>query len=852
MVAAVLASSALFALLFSCARPTNPVQRYPWSGPRWSTGPQWPPSERNSTHLKAIRAIGERGDSLAASQLCDTLLVSRYTDVQWEAAKALAHMGNVAHGPLGRILASPAWYSESVGQTARGADVEQWPLWCATWALAQHPDSQSVEALMQPLCSYYYPARIEAALALARIGRPALPAVKVVLDSGHGYAQARAMWILGQSRDPRGLDVLLRYAVGDAVIERDWLSTFDGSKAARWAFAQTGRRGIKRLLVELEKPARQDNWSGVSGALAEFGAAVIPEMDRASRTATPVMRSCATRTLGGIRDTNAMPLLVRLVSSDDEDVATQALASIAGMGPKRSLPTLKRAARDSRDKVRRAAMRYLSYSRDSSAVLPLTEALLDPDPKLRAISCSALGELGDVRAKPALRQRLLDWDQGVRDAATIALGNLGDEDVVPALVRMHNESGSNNSTALAALVRSRTRRADEALLAMLRMEFSGFIAAELAERHDPHVDSALEPAIRARLSRKDADDVVADRGIGLPAYVANLMAYGHDSELVSIGAAAVEPLNAVMCTDSEPEDRAHAAGLLVRLGDPRGKVGLKQLLESRSAQCRVSAIWAAGMSGDTSLLRPIVAARYDDGPLVDTEYFSPEPSGPRGEYSRESGAREYIRMISYEALAALNDPRAVQPLLADLQDSTLISGRSPAGALGKLGDSATFDALAAFLRTPRGTSRSDVLDALIAISPRRAADVMLTIIDNPLDPLAEHAIYRLAKTRERRAVAPLKRILRDAQGSIRTDAANALTEIGVSAVDKCLLAYLRKTGEFTSFHASSEALASMKDDWTEGVLIRLILAGRYDGQSRPVYPRLPSRAARHAARLWET
>ncbi len=138
-----------------------------------------------------------------------------------------------------------------------------------------------------------------------------------------------------------------------------------------------------------------------------------------------------------------------------------------------------------------------------------------------------------------------------------------------------------------------------------------------------------------------------------------------------------------------------AASALVRIGvasfDPLVKV-----LGAMGQVARRNAAWALGALDDQRAVPPLIASLKDADPAV-----------------REQTAW---------ALGALDDARAVQPLVAALRDGTPAIRRQAAWALGALDDAAAVDALVTALNDDDARVREQSAWALGAIGDARASN----------------------------------------------------------------------------------------------------------------------------------
>jgi HEAT repeat protein len=132
---------------------------------------------------------------------------------------------------------------------------------------------------------------------------------------------------------------------------------------------------------------------------------------------------------------------------------------------------------------------------------------------------------------------------------------------------------------------------------------------------------------------------------------------------------------------------------------------LVKALQSAGATARRNAAWALGALDDSRAVMPLVAVLGD--------------------------ADESVREQASWALGALGDARAVQPLVGRLRDAAARVRRQAAWALGAIDDAAAVDALVAALTDADAHVREQAAWALGAIGDARAsAGLSLALKDN--------------------------------------------------------------------------------------------------------------------------
>lgn len=367
------------------------------------------------------------------------------------------------------------------------------------------------------------------------------------------------------------------------------------------------------------------------------------------------------------------------------------------------------------------------------------------DAKVREAAAEALGDLGDARAVEYLRSRCFDDHQAVRVQAVRALGNMHDASAVDPLIDVLSQAVLIDpdppvaAAAAEALERLVDARAVEPLIQAL-----GYSPGERSPAGDAHRDfvrrtaqallvqigtPAVKPLIDAlrsgepwgRFTRSGAciesdEKRAVERaacealgrigGVRATKWLVSQLSGGYAEfvveALVEIGRPAIRPILAAVQAEA-PLGHERYAEVLTRLGWEPGD----------------DDAWYWVATGEYGRAVSLGAAAV--GPLLSQAAFSFGTAAHEALVALGGSAVEPLTVAlpdrhAAEALGEIGDPRAVEPLIAALQED----GDHRAAvvtALGKLGDPRAVEALISQLWTDSAEQRRAAATALLTIGP---------------------------------------------------------------------------------------------------------------------------------------
>jgi HEAT repeat protein len=233
---------------------------------------------------------------------------------------------------------------------------------------------------------------------------------------------------------------------------------------------------------------------------------------------------------------------------------------------------------------------------------------------------------------------------------------------------------------------------------------------------------------------------------------------GDDTELQ---ATEVHPNRAAL----HPTTPGGEAGVaLRRIGPAAADALLEVMRTSQGAHARGNAAHALGGSKDPRAVEALIAALEE----------------PDAE----------VRAAAAESLGALKDARAVEPLIGALQDEDASTRANAAWALGQLRDARAVQPLIALLQDVDQYARDRAVNALGDIRDLRAVEPLIrAMLNDESGNVRLHAAHYLGCMKDERAIEPLIQVLQDTEERplIRSRAAWALSFMQDPAAEPALV-----------------------------------------------------------------
>lgn len=409
----------------------------------------------------------------------------------------------------------------------------------------------------------------------------------------------------------------------------------------------------------------------------------------------------------------------------------------------KSVTALGRVLSDPSQEVRAAAAQAMGRSGSADAVSLLLGHLDDTSPEVRAEVVTSLGRLGDARAVLPLVGKVQDTSVEVRRRVARALGDLHDKRALSALVRALSDASSDVRVE-SALALGRIG-SDEATVA-------------LAQHVQPTTNASQggPPAAESSLALRQA----ALRSLGRIA-----------------SPRAIDLLLNALESDRPDAGRTPARDALVAVGAKATKPLQTALGGSPSARVASGIVQALGVIGDRSTANTIVRAMQRGAvpapiALAALAQLKADEAMPAVLELLGSASPDTRRAAIRAALAMIDpahpDGRAVEPVQDALSDPNLeVEDRvALVELLGRTGSPRSAETLLAYVASKSPALRRASLRGLGSLAQGSAAvdDKLVAALDDEL-------------------------------GTVRMDAAIALSRVGTKELGKTLLNRLLKSAE---------------------------------------------------------
>ncbi|MFN9373879.1 MAG: HEAT repeat domain-containing protein [Planctomycetaceae bacterium] len=419
--------------------------------------------------------------------------------------------------------------------------------------------------------------------------------------------------------------------------------------------------------------------------LSEIAASGMPGMGELVRASLDdswvIVREAAAKALGSLHDREAVPDLLRVLSTDDSPAVRESAAwALCQLKDPASIPTLLQFMKVCPKLSLSIADGIFRMGREG--VPALVSSLEAGDPGVQVIAMDLLGRLQDPRSVRPLLKRLSHPEERVRAASAQSLGNLQDRAVeLPLKQALDRETAP---AVIAALLRALCLLVSDGE----SIRFHRFLGHPSATCRE----AACELLARLRDSRSHGMLIqrLADSDAGVR----------REAALALEQLAPPEALSALLPLLADPSEEVRAAGCraLGALQDSCAMAPLCLALSDNDPAVRIAAANALGRLGDSRGLEPLCEAALSEQ-HPDTQIACVRALGQLADPQCLPGLKRLLRQPTpvktqvVVAIGQLATAEAVEVLSSLLEDPLAIIRYHAALGLGNIGDPRAIPAL---------------------------------------------------------------------------------------------------------------------------------------------------------------
>ncbi|MBI5832051.1 MAG: HEAT repeat domain-containing protein [Armatimonadetes bacterium] len=360
-------------------------------------------------------------------------------------------------------------------------------------AAAEQAAPEPVKLLIAQVRGESLPDRLAAMLKLRALGPDGAGAVLALAELLWGEAADTVVLDLPPTRlhqaevaayalaglGQRAVGPLVLALASDSDLSHDWVLRALRGINPKWTSSDAARAEVPALMDQLTSP-RSNVRSAATKALGLLGdSRALPRLALLLTSATEALdvRLAAAKAIAAL---DAPDVAARLADALTDPEPTLRLAVVDALSLRRPVPTepLLRALADSEPQVRAAAVSALRYGQGTTVVNAVAQCLRDADKRVREMAAVSLGDLRDSTALDPLLAALADPVRSVKEEVLFALARLGDKRAVPKLIfTAQDEDPRIRELSARALGRFRERAGLETLVLLLDDEPNVALAA---------------------------------------------------------------------------------------------------------------------------------------------------------------------------------------------------------------------------------------------------------------------------------------------------------------------------------------------------------------------------------------
>ncbi|MHB9023159.1 MAG: HEAT repeat domain-containing protein [Armatimonadota bacterium] len=589
---------------------------------------------------------------------------------------------------------------------------------------------------------------------------------------------------------------------------------------------QGSSQAASALVVALQDPDPKVRLGAVEALARQHDPSMVDPLLIALTCPDPAVKKKAVQALGRIGDRRAIePLLVQL-KGGDTDLRSAVVQAFQNLYGEKVLTALLEACRDKDPRVRAAAAIALQSHRGERATQALLTASKDADPTVRRPAFNSLAQRREARALPDLLARARGGEVQSRIEALQLIGwNKFQDARVEEVVRLawKDDDVRVRRAALDALPSAEPAWELDILLEAGVDPDAGIrnaVPRKLAASQDPRAQALLRDLLQ------DANSGVRQQ---------TLYALGEQK--------AVWAVELICQCLRKPENRERAISALERIGDPRAATEpLIALLADDRERDKQAILQALRQVGDARAIAPVMTLLADADsnissqarstlsylymrhsqqakPLLTAALTNPHPlvraivvgmlgvninadtlAGMLGDPD------DRVRVAAATGLASQHDARAVEPLLALIENKDTEVRNQAVGALGMSDDPG---AVTALLKMAANPDQHVAIRAIYALGQARSQQAIPIILQLLAEGARKANLRVLADLGDIRPVLNAQHRYRGESYYQETLFFKTLATIGVPAVEPCLA--LLRDAQPTNRAVAGIALRYLRD-----------------------------------------
>ena len=328
----------------------------------------------------------------------------------------------------------------------------------AAKSLSKQPVNK-LSALIKLFSDNSWKIRSRAAMAITKMGRPAVEALKAATNDKNSNIRFWAITCLGHLRDRNNTNLLLSKLqdsdTGVRVAALRALREIGDPNIASKLFEALSQPSeqVRDLVYEILKdfgthsiPYLMDSlsneyWMGrnlAAQALTDMGNEAVSPLVAALQSDDKERRFWSIKILGKMHEKSAFNEILRFLKDSDPEIRMAALEALSDFGEPVAIPSIIEKFIDSAWVVRKSASKAITAF-EQLAVQPLLKVLVSENEDMKYWALRALGEIKPKGITPVLMQRLKDKSWTIRNTTSEVLSLYG-EDILLDLTTIVKES----------------------------------------------------------------------------------------------------------------------------------------------------------------------------------------------------------------------------------------------------------------------------------------------------------------------------------------------------------------------------------------------------------------------------